>query len=327
MAAGDSRHSSPHGAKMLDDLQKRTAQAIVNIFETGRLLGDYGAVTVLAGDSGHLTYGRSQTTLSSGNLHLLIDRHCAAAGAGFADALAAYLSRLEARDVALDRDGALHALLRAAGDDPVMRDAQDAFFDRVYWRPAEAHAGRIGAGSALGHAVIYDSVVHGSWPLIRDRVTDAMGPIGPTVDERTWIGRYVSMRSDWLGGHSNALLRRTAYRMAAFADLIGRDAWALPLPLWVRGVEISRDRLLTEAPLRASAAIAETRLLKLRQPHMQGEDVRAVQKAMRNAGAPLEADGVYGPATEAAVRAFQARKGLTPDGVVGNATRAALGID
>ncbi|MBI4472716.1 MAG: hypothetical protein HY646_08615 [Acidobacteria bacterium] len=46
----------------ISDLQERTAQAIANIFETGRAHGDYGKVTLLAGDRGHLTYGRSQTT-------------------------------------------------------------------------------------------------------------------------------------------------------------------------------------------------------------------------------------------------------------------------
>jgi chitosanase len=60
----------------MDDLQKATAQAIVNVFETGRVLGNYGAVTVLKGDSGHLTYGRSQTTLGSGNLYTLLVSYC-----------------------------------------------------------------------------------------------------------------------------------------------------------------------------------------------------------------------------------------------------------
>ena len=65
---------------MLTSLQKKTVQAIVNIFETGRPYGDYGAVTVLKGDTGHLTYGRSQTTLGSGNLALLIHAYCDADG-------------------------------------------------------------------------------------------------------------------------------------------------------------------------------------------------------------------------------------------------------
>ena len=53
---------------MLTELQKRAAQAIINVFETGDAQGDYGKVTLMKGDPGHLTYGRSQTTLSSGNL-------------------------------------------------------------------------------------------------------------------------------------------------------------------------------------------------------------------------------------------------------------------
>ena len=56
---------------MLTDLQKKTAQAIVQIFETSRVLGNYGQVTLLRGDTGHLTYGKAQTTLGSGNLALL----------------------------------------------------------------------------------------------------------------------------------------------------------------------------------------------------------------------------------------------------------------
>jgi len=40
----------------------------------------------------------------------------------------------------------------------------------------------------------------------------------------------------------------------------------------------------------------------------------------------ISADGVYGPQSRAAVRAFQARNGLEVDGVVGPATMAALGI-
>ena len=60
------------GYLVLTEVQKRVSQAIVNIFETGKPGGKYGKVTLLPGDPGHLTYGRSQTTLASGNLYLLI---------------------------------------------------------------------------------------------------------------------------------------------------------------------------------------------------------------------------------------------------------------
>src|SRR5579859_3352488 len=116
---------------MLKEQQKRIAQAIVNIFETGTAEGNYADVTLIPNDPGHLTYGRSQTTLGSGNLYLLIKDYCDAPGAQYADGLAPYLTRLKAKDLSLDNDGDLKRLLKQAGNDPVMHTVQDAFFDRI----------------------------------------------------------------------------------------------------------------------------------------------------------------------------------------------------
>jgi chitosanase len=96
---------------MLTELQKRAAQAIVNIFETGRVQGEYGEVTLLRNDSGHLTYGRAQTPLASGNWYLLIKADMDSPGAQFAAQLRPYLDRLEDRDLQLDNDMTLRGLL------------------------------------------------------------------------------------------------------------------------------------------------------------------------------------------------------------------------
>ena len=146
---------------MLTDLQKKTAEAIVNIFETGSALGNYGSVALLPGDTGHLTYGRSQTTLASGNLYLLIKAYCAAAGAQFAAALTPYLPRLAACDTSLDADMTFRGLLHAAGADPVMQAAQDQFFDRAFWNPSVQDAESCGVASALGTNVVYDRHIQG----------------------------------------------------------------------------------------------------------------------------------------------------------------------
>src|SRR4029453_5387556 len=98
---------------MLTSTQKKTAEAIVNLFETGEVLGDYSQVTVLAGDTGHLTFGRSQTTLGSGNLHELLQRYCANTGARFGRRLSPYLARLLAHDFGLDEERTLHNILRS----------------------------------------------------------------------------------------------------------------------------------------------------------------------------------------------------------------------
>ncbi len=310
---------------MLTDLQKRTAQAIVNIFETGRVLGDYGKVTLLPGDAGHLTYGRSQTTLASGNLCLLVKSYCEAEGGQFAAPLRAYLDRLAACDLSLDQDATLRGLLRDAGEDPVMHDVQDSFFDRVYWAPAVQSASALGIVSALGTGVVYDSCVHGSWGLMRERTTARHGAAG-VIGEEAWISDYVQERSYWLANHPNALLRRTVYRMEVFNRLIEDAKWSLALPLRVRGVLIEADVLLGAVPVRVSAQAGDERALLLRTPLMRGADVEAVQRALLAAGIEVAVDGVFGPATAQAVIRFQGQRGLSQDGIVGPATRSALGL-
>ena len=218
---------------MVTEQQRRIAEAIVNVFETGSPKGDYGNVTVAAGDPGHLTYGRSQTTLASGNLHDLIFQYCNAPGARFGSELTAFLPRLRSIDLSLDDDATLKDLLRRAGDDPVMREVQDQFFRHTYWEPAAREADRAGIASGLGVTVVYDSTLHGSWRLIRDRTTENHGTLS-AIGERTWVRRYMEERRNWLATHRIQLLRRTVFRMDVLLALADQDRWELELPIPVR---------------------------------------------------------------------------------------------
>jgi hypothetical protein len=69
-------------------------------------------------------------------------------------------------------------------------------------------------------------------------------------------------------------------------------------------------------------------IFRLRTPYMQGETVKAIQRALKEAGYhPGKIDSDFGPLTQAAVISFQAAKGLVPDGEVGPVTAKALGVE
>lgn len=293
---------------MITQTQKDTAQAIVNIFETNSVLGDYGMVTLLSGDSGHLTFGRSQTTLGSGNLFKLIRDYGNKPDARFRDRLNPYLHRLELRDFSLDYDRYFHNILRTTADDPVMRKTQDEFFDSVYWKSAERNAQNAGIHSALGVAVVYDSIVHGSWWRIRDLTNERNGTLA-SIGERNWITAYVNNRRNWLAGHSNRILRNTVYRMDAFQRLIALGQWNLELPLVVRGQEISTATLSASPKGCFDGPEPGSRTLRVQTPILKGIDVRLLQLALSHNGIDVIADGVFGNASLRAVNSYLSQNG------------------
>ena len=294
----------------LEPLQQQASKAIVNIFETGEVLGKYGQVTLIEDDPGHLTFGRSQTTLGSGNLWSLINDYCDAPGARFGSRLQPYLSKLKDRMRELDKDLRLHNLLRATADDPVMRKVQDAFFDKAYWQRALANAAQMQIHSALGIAVVYDSIVHGAWERMRDRTVDRYGAIRAAFPEQEWIAAYIKTRGEWLASNDQPVLRPTVYRMKTFQALVEHDKWSLELPLLVRSREISLKTLLASPPDCYDGPAPGSRALAVTTPLARGLDVRLVQLALSDAGMSVTADGVYGSGSATAVKQYQTVKGL-----------------
>jgi peptidoglycan hydrolase-like protein with peptidoglycan-binding domain len=58
----------------------------------------------------------------------------------------------------------------------------------------------------------------------------------------------------------------------------------------------------------------------------EGHPVRTLQQLLRAHGHTLAVDGIFGPATEAAVRSFQTSRGLAADGIAGPVTWSAIVI-
>src|SRR5215510_1006763 len=57
---------------------------------------------------------------------------------------------------------------------------------------------------------------------------------------------------------------------------------------------------------------------------MSGPSVKELQEELRARGYDIQADGVFGRETEAAIRSFQARSGAKVDGIVGPETMGKL---
>ena len=76
-----------------------------------------------------------------------------------------------------------------------------------------------------------------------------------------------------------------------------------------------------DAPLATDDSTSSPPMLRITSNH---PEVMTMQHLLSEAGHPLEEDGLFGQATLAAVKRFQRRHGLRPDGIVGPRTWSAL---
>lgn len=270
------------------------AAAIVNIFETGRPFGEYSALAVL-NDGAGLSYGISQFTHRSGSLLQVVKRYLENGGQIAREQLSKYLEVLgTGTPSAINRaaqDGRLRRALKAAAASGEMRAAQHEIAFARYMRPAiEACAGS-GFVLPLSLAVVYDSMTHGSWAPIRDRVRVTRPAASGIALEKAWIIAYVKKRHEWL--RSVPRLKATSYRTTFFLTQLLMANWQLDLPVSVNGFALNINHLPSAAAGEtASAAGHRTRSAvasnNLPDPSLQSERSKALPSEARPPNSTFE---------------------------------------
>ena len=154
-----------------------------------------------------------------------------------------------------------------------------------------------------GWPVVFCSGITNFYPDASAHIFEPMGnsagyhamvvlPKWKTVDKGRVYDVLNSWGDDW-GDHGHCWMY--------VKDILGMsDAWAI--------VPHDKDDTHTEDIRRTLKLIPK--------PRMTGEDVKLAQQLLNKHGADLEVDGIFGPATDRAVRAFQEYHSMTVDGVV-----------
>lgn len=217
----------------------------------------------------------------------------------------------------------LKDILVRAGQDPVMIQVQDRYFDEQYWLPAVKFCDAMGFITALALAVTYDSTIHGSLYRIHKRLP-------PNLSEKSWINHYVAARRNWFINHPNQLLRRCTYRMDTFQKLIEAGNYDLHSPVFAHGRRADINIVDREQPSPVPPVAPEvetsvpinTNTQRVLDMGDRGQDVFELQQSLLKIGYKSIgiADSHFGRKTELAVMALQKVYGLVADGIVGPST-------
>jgi hypothetical protein len=180
---------------------------------------------------------------------------------------------------------------------------------------------------------IYDAMVN-----FKDVSIDANGeakraapaPIGYTASGDITVRGFDALSEVLTGRFERALLPLLKFIGNPGTDADGHPVTAFAVASAIgRAITVNNSNLanwsgavVTSAP----SPGAPVRLLRLADPPLTGDDVRAAQKAVAAQQVEPFADGVYDTATALAVARFQKKAGLNVDGAVDAKMRDALGL-
>jgi len=209
------------------------------------------------------------------------------------------------------------ALAKAKADHAVV----SAWKSRVLWTPRPGYAAHMGwflqRGTPVGLPV-HDAITEPDLQMVQDL-------------ERAHSAKLFADYSEFVDGFSETITLDGERDVDARDALLGRygedvarelshvgvlETWEPDYASTSVSVQVPAS---PPAPEPRSVSAAARRTLRVMHPYMRGNDVETVQQAV---GATV--DGVYGPATERAVRGLQRGRGMPETGIVDAATWEAV---
>lgn len=214
------------------------------------------------------------------------------------------------------------------------------YFDRRLSGEKRTVARAAGLSSPNAGGVANPSSQAARWALLRRAAAIDSKAAHESV---SWgIGQVMGAHWDWLGyasveafvAEARASVEGQATQMMRFIEKAGlagalrRRDWAAFArgyngPAYARN---AYDRKMAAAYAKyRDAARAGGGASPLLRRGARGDAVAELQRLLTAAGFAAAPDGIFGPATEAAVKRFQRARGLAADGIVGRMTWGALG--
>lgn len=225
--------------------QKRRIEQLTSVFENGTPQFDYGVVENLNDGRGY-TAGRAGFTTATGDAYLVVKRYTEEFPL---NPLAPYLTRLQR--LANDEDGDTSTLSgfidawQDAAIDKRFQRVQDAVVDELYYRPAMTTGKTIGVTSALGRAILYDTIIqHGGGEdedslsaLVRRTSQSLHGTPKTGVPETLWLATFLDLRRQNLLNPTNrttqAVWAVSAGRLDIYHQLLSKKNLHLDGPIQI----------------------------------------------------------------------------------------------
>jgi hypothetical protein len=204
---------------------KGIAFEITGVFETGKPGGDPG--TVQTSDTGIISYGKHQATLASeaDSLEKVLDEYINTSDSDTSKKLEPFMDRVRTKDATLKDDQNFIQLLKDAGADPKMSEAQDEVFGKNYWEPAMKLADEAGVKSPLGKALIYDSMIQHRPDTVSKLIERSKAKLeGKEYTEQEFLQTFAEERKKHLLGVAAALGKSTNPLDLKTAEDCERDA-------------------------------------------------------------------------------------------------------